>query len=178
MPATIWTFQAFALDALAIAAQALTGKGLGAGDRAAVRAATTTMTRWGLWGGVVLGGLLVLASGVLPPLFTADAAVQAALSWALIVVGVGGPLSGLVFVVDGVLIGAGDGRWLASAMLGTLALYLPLALLVRWQAPALIGLGALVGVAVLWVAFLAFMAIRWGFLRHRVRSEAWLVTAS
>lgn len=176
--ATIWTFQAFALDALAIAAQALTGKGLGAGDRAAVRAATTTMTRWGLWGGVVLGGLLVLASGVLPPLFTADAAVQAALSWALIVVGLGGPLSGLVFVVDGVLIGAGDGRWLASAMLGTLALYLPLALLVRWQAPALIGLGAPVGVAVLWVAFLAFMAIRWGFLRHRVRSEAWLVTAS
>jgi len=59
---TIWTFQAFALDALAIAAQALTGKALGAGDAAAVRAATTTMIRWGAWAGLGLGLLLVRSS--------------------------------------------------------------------------------------------------------------------
>ena len=52
--ATVWSFLAFALDALAIAAQALTGKALGAGDVAGARAATTTMIRWGIWGGAVL----------------------------------------------------------------------------------------------------------------------------
>ena len=175
---TIWTFQAFALDALAIAAQALTGKALGAGDAAAVRAATTTMIRWGGWAGLGLGLLLAAGSGVLPVAFTADPAVRAALAAALLVIGATGWLSGLVFVVDGVLIGAGDGRWLASAMAATLALYLPFVLAVRWQTPVLAGLGDPVAVAVLWAAFMVFMGIRWGFLWHRVRGDAWLVTGA
>jgi len=87
---TIWTFQAFALDALAIAAQALTGKALGAGDPLAVRAATTTMIRWGAWSGLVLGLALAAGCRVLPPLFTTDAAVQDALAAALVVIGATG----------------------------------------------------------------------------------------
>ncbi|PKQ23202.1 MAG: MATE family efflux transporter [Actinobacteria bacterium HGW-Actinobacteria-5] len=160
---TIWTFQAFALDALAIAAQALTGKALGAGDAAAVRAATTTMIRWGAWAGLGFGLLLAAGSG--------GAA-------ALLVIGATGWLSGLVFVVDGVLIGAGDGRWLAGAMAATLGLYLPFVLAVRWQTPVLAGLGDPVAVAVLWAVFMVFMGIRWGFLWHRVRGDAWLVTGA
>ena len=175
---TIWTFQAFALDALAIAAQALTGKALGAGDAAAVRAATTTMIRWGAWAGLGLGLLLAAGSGALPVVFTADPAVRAALAAALLVIGATGWLSGLVFVVDGVLIGAGDGRWLAGAMAATLGLYLPFVLAVRWQTPVLAGLGDPVAVAVLWAVFMVFMGIRWGFLWHRVRGDAWLVTGA
>ena len=65
---------------------------------------------------------------MLGPLFTPDEAVQAALAGGLVVVALGQPLSGYVFVVDGVLIGAGDGPWLARAMVATLLAYLPVIL--------------------------------------------------
>ena len=118
--ATIWTFLTFMLDALAIAAQALTGKALGAGQLDRTRAATTLMLRWGLLVGVVLGVLLLLARPCVGPLFTPDPDVQSAIAGALVVVALGQPLSGFVFVVDGVLIGAGDGvgwpgRWRSSS---------------------------------------------------------------
>ena len=129
--ATIWTFLAFALDALAIAAQALTGQALGAGDIARARSATRTMLSWGVLGGGVLGILVLATHSVLPELFTPDPAVQSALAAALIVVGLSQPIAGFVFVLDGVLIGAGDGLWLAVAQVGLLALYLPLILTVR-----------------------------------------------
>lgn len=176
--ATIWTFQAFALDALAIAAQALTGKELGAGNIAAARSATTIMLRWGLWGGLALGLLLAASSPVLPVLFSPDPAVQEALSASLLVVGGFGWLSGLVFVVDGVLIGAGDGRWLAKAMSATLLAYLPVIALVRWATPVVLSWGVGWAIVVLWLAFITFMVIRWGFLRHRVRGDAWLVVGA
>ncbi len=176
--ATIWTFLAFALDALAIAAQALTGRALGAGDIAGARSDTRTMVRWGGWAGVVLGAVLIAVHPWLPPLFTPDPAVQAALSAALIVVGLGGPLAGLVFVVDGVLIGAGDGRWLAGAMAATLAVYAPIVLGVYAYRTSIVALGAPAAVAVLWVVFAVFMVVRWGFLWYRVRGDGWLVTGA
>lgn len=180
--ATVWSFLVFALDALAIAAQALTGKALGAGDVAAARSATSTMIRWGAWGGAVLGLALLAVHRVLPAAFTTDEAVRSALAAALVVVALGQPLSGYVFVVDGVLIGAGDGRWLAKAMVATLVLYLPLALGVRAAAEALLGDGGTDGQAValaaLWVAFTAFMAIRGALFWWRIRSDRWLVTGA
>lgn len=172
---TIWTFQAFALDALAIAAQALTGKALGAGDAQAARAATSVMVRWGGWGGLGLGLVLAALSPVLPALFTPDPAVRAAVASGLVVVGAAGWLAGLVFVVDGVLIGAGDGRWLAGAMTATLALYLPVVAVVRLNSDRLIAAGAPSGLVALWLAFSTFMLIRGGFLWYRVRSDRWLV---
>jgi putative MATE family efflux protein len=173
--AAIWTFQAFALDALAIAAQAITGKALGAGDAAAARSATSIMLRWGGWGGLGFGLALVALSPVLPLLFTADPAVRSALAAALVVAGVFGWLAGLVFVADGVLIGAGDGPWLAKAMAATLALYLPLIWAVHLSAGVLIAAGAAAAMTALWVAFMAFMAIRLGFLWFRVRGDDWIV---
>lgn len=171
----VWIFQAFALDALAIAAQALTGKELGAGNAAAARSATDTMLRWGLWVGVAIGGLLMATSPWLPALFTVDPAVRTTLTWALLVVGAFGWLCGLVFVVDGVLIGAGDGRWLAGAMVATLVAYLPIVFAVSAASQVWLAAGTGPAIAVLWLAFTAFMAIRWAFLRHRVRGDAWMV---
>jgi putative MATE family efflux protein len=176
--ATVWSFLAFALDALAIAAQALTGKALGAGDVAAARTATATMLRWGVWGGAVLGLLVLGVHSALPSLFTSDPAVRSALSAALVVVAIGQPLSGFVFVVDGVLIGAGDGRWLAKAMAATLLLYLPLALWVHVSGDQLLDRGTPWAVGVLWVVFTAFMAIRAGFFWWRIRGDAWAVTGA
>ena len=180
--ATVWSFLVFALDALAIAAQALTGKALGAGDVQGARSATATMVRWGVWGGAVLGAALLAVHRVLPAAFTSDEAVRSALAAALVVVALGQPLSGYVFVVDGVLIGAGDGRWLAKAMVATLLLYLPLALGVHAAARALLGDGGTEGqalaLAALWVAFTAFMAIRGVLLWRRVRTDDWAVTGA
>jgi putative MATE family efflux protein len=176
--ATVWSFLAFALDALAIAAQALTGRALGAGDVKGARAATTTMVRWGIWGGAVLGVILLALHTVLPALFTRDPAVRSALASALVVVALGQPLSGFVFVVDGVLIGAGDGGWLAKAMAATLVLYLPLAIWVHVTGRDLVSHGAPHAVAVLWVVFTAFMAIRACFFWWRIRGDRWVVTGA
>jgi putative MATE family efflux protein len=181
--ATIWTFLAFALDALAIAAQSLTGRALGAGDIALARSATRTMLAWGVLGGAALGVLVVATHSVLPGLFTSDPAVQSVLTAALVVVGLSQPLAGFVFVLDGVLIGAGDGLWLAVAQVVILALYLPLILAVRASGTSLLaGSNALAGqghaITVLWWAMVAFMAMRGLALGWRARSDAWLVTGA
>jgi len=184
--ATVWSFLAFALDALAIAGQALTGKALGAGDVVGARAATRTMLWWGVIGGGVLGMLLLATHSVLPVLFTSDPAVQSALAAALIVVALAQPISGFVFVLDGVLIGAGDGRWLALAQVAILVLYLPLILTVRTAEESAVATALptdLVSaqshaLTVLWLAFVVFMSMRGVALGWRARGDAWLVTGA
>ena len=173
---TIWTLLAFALDALAIAGQALTGKGLGADDVAGVRAATRVMIRWGVWGGAAMGLVVAVTGPVIAPLFSGDPAVRSAIIAALIVVGVGQPVAGYVFVLDGVLIGAGDGRWLAFGMTLVLIGYLPGVAALRLNADWLAGHGPVIATASLWIGFTAFMVIRGVTLWWRERGDAWLVT--
>jgi putative MATE family efflux protein len=167
---TLWTFLAFALDAIAIAAQAITGRYLGAGDVLGTRAVTRRMVQWGVVGGVATGLLLALASPVLGQLFTDDPAVRSLLVPVLLVAALGQPVAGIVFVLDGVLIGAGDGAYLARGGLVTLVAYAPIALLAGWLS------GELVAV---WIAFAAlFMGARLVVLVHRARGDAWLVTGT
>ncbi len=127
---TMFATVAFALDALAIAAQALIGKGLGAGDLEQVRAVLRRCLQWGVGAGVVFGAVVVLTSPFAALLFTTDPAVTALLPVALAIIGVGAPLGGYVFVLDGVLIGAGDARYLALTGLANVAVFIPLALAV------------------------------------------------
>lgn len=169
----LWTALSFMLDALAIAAQALVGKSLGAGDTAATHRLTATLVRWGLLYGALVGVALFAIRFFLPQLFTSDEAVAATLVAALVVVAVGQPVSGVAFVLDGVLIGAGDARWLAWAQVVFFVLYIPMALAVHWAAPA-----GPTGLVWLWVAFSAFMLVRALGLWWRSRSSAWLVTGS
>ncbi|MGW9629976.1 MATE family efflux transporter, partial [Agromyces sp. NPDC055520] len=110
---TIYFTIGFALDALAIAAQALVGRDLGAGDVAGVRAVLKRCLQWGVGSGGVIGGLLLATAWVLPAVFTSSADVAALLPPTLVVLAVSAPLGGIVFVLDGVLIGAGDARYLA-----------------------------------------------------------------
>ena len=167
---TIWGFLAFVLDAIAIAAQAITGRALGAGDAAGTRELTARMVRWGAVSGVVTGVLLAAASPFLGHLFTGDPDVQDLLVPVLLVAALGQPVAGVVFVLDGVLIGAGDGRYLARAGLVTLAAYAPVAL-----ACAVTG----AGLVAVWVSFCAvFMGARFVVLVHRERGDAWLVTGA
>jgi putative MATE family efflux protein len=164
---TMWTFLVFALDALAIAAQAMTGRYLGAADVAGARRVTRRLMGWGAASGVAFGVVLAGLSTVLGGLFTSDPEVRRALAAVLIVAAVQQPVSGVVFVLDGVLIGAEDGVYLAWAGVLTLVVYAPLAIAVQAAGGGLVWL---------WWAFGAFMLTRLVTLVLRERSDAWLVT--
>ncbi|WP_407838264.1 MATE family efflux transporter [Streptomyces sp. DSM 116496] len=166
---SLWSLLAFALDAIAIAGQAIIGRYLGAGDTDGAKAVCRRMVQWGIASGIVLGLLVIAARPVFIPLFTSDPAVEDALLPALLVVALSQPVSGIVFVLDGVLMGAGDGRYLAWAMLLTLAVFTPAALLV----PALGG-----GLTALWCAMTVMMLVRMVTLQLRARSGRWLVAGA
>ncbi|WP_069813646.1 MATE family efflux transporter [Streptomyces sp. TP-A0874] len=166
---TLWTLLGFALDAIAIAGQAIIGRYLGADDVAGAQAACRRMVRWGIASGAVLGLLVLLLRPLILPAFTSDTAVHELLLPALLVVAFTQPISGVVFVLDGVLMGAGDGPYLAWAMIATLAIFAPAALAV----PALGG-----GLTALWGAMVLMMGARMVTLWLRTRSGRWMVTGA
>ncbi|MGR8009574.1 MATE family efflux transporter [Streptomyces hypolithicus] len=166
---SLWSLLAFALDAIAIAGQAIIGRYLGAGDAKGAQEASRRMVQWGIVSGVVLGVLVAVSRVWLIPLFSGDPAVQGALLPALLVVAVCQPISGIVFVLDGVLMGAGDGPYLAWAMLATLVVFAPVAVLV----PIFGG-----GLTALWWAMTLMMAVRMATLWLRARSGRWIVTGA
>ena len=167
---TIWGFLAFSLDAIAIAAQAIVGRQLGAGSAAAARAATDRMVRWGIGSGVVTGVALAAISPWLGALFTSDPAVRRALVPVLLVAALFQPAAGVVFVLDGVLIGAGDGRYLAIAGALVLGGYAPVVLLTGATSAAL---------PWIWLVFgVLFVGGRLLTLVRRSRGDAWLVVGA
>ncbi|MFD5156633.1 MATE family efflux transporter [Streptomyces hawaiiensis] len=166
---SLWNLLAFALDAIAIAGQAIIGRYLGAGDTKGARDACRRMVEWGIAVGVVLGVLVIIARPAFLPLFTGDPAVKDVALPALIIVALSQPISGIVFVLDGVLMGAGDGPYLAWAMLLTLAVFTPVALLV----PVLGG-----GLTALWATMTLMMTVRMLTLWLRARSGRWIVTGA
>ncbi|MET7506728.1 MATE family efflux transporter [Streptomyces albidoflavus] len=166
---SLWSLLAFAMDAIAIAGQAIIGRYLGAGDSAGAKAVCRRMVEWGIGSGIVLGVLVIVSRPLFIPLFTSDGAVKDAAFPALVVVALCQPLSGIVYVLDGVLMGAGDGPYLAWAMLLTLAIFTPFALLIpSWGG----------GLTAVWGAMTLMMATRAVTLGLRTRSGRWLVTGA
>lgn len=166
----LWFFTALVLDALAIAAQSLVGAALGAGDDAGARALAR---RIGLLGGVCgVGFALVIAAGagVVPSWFSSDTGVreQAMVAWPWFVVML--PLAGVVFALDGVLIGAGDVRYLRNlTIVAALGGFLP----AIWLAYVLdLGLGGI------WAGLTLFVVIRLVALLLRLRNGSWAVTGA
>lgn len=167
----VYNAVALALDALAIAAQALIGRSLGMGDVHAVRAVLRRCLWWGVGGGAVLGALLVVVSPVFGWVFTSDPAVLRMLPVPLAILGATTPLGGYVFVLDGVLIGAGDARYLAVTGLVNLAVFVPLA----WAAVALGGSDA-ASLSWLTLAFaLGYLGARAVTLGLRAHRDRWMV---
>ncbi|MGO4301968.1 MATE family efflux transporter [Leifsonia sp. RAF41] len=167
---TVFATLAFALDALAIAAQALIGKGLGEGDLESVRAVLRRCIRWGIGAGVVLGLVTIALSPFAAALFTNDSSVAALLPLSLAIVGLGAPLGGYVFVLDGVLIGAGDARYLALTGLLNVAVFVPLAVAVAsWGGRDAVGLAALTAAFAL--GYLGARAVTLGL---RARGRVWM----
>jgi putative MATE family efflux protein len=162
----LWNFLAFTLDAVAIAGQAIVGRLLGAGDGDDAHAAGRRMIEWGVLLGAVLAVLVLLLRPLLPHIFTDDGQVVALAQFLLVYVALLQPLAGVAFVLDGVLIGAGDQRFLAWAMVGATAVFVVAAgLVVQLDA----------GIGWLWVAIGVFTAARAGALLWRFASERWIV---
>lgn len=167
---TIFSFLAFALDALAIAAQALIGKELGSGDASKVRQLTGLMSRWGIYFGVFTGVLLFATSWVFPMLFTPNAEIQQLTTIGLWILALSQPLCGLVFVLDGVLIGAGDAKYLGIAGMVNLVLYLPMLWAVQHYSA-----DPQAAILWIWVAFaIGYMLARTLTLGVRARGNAWM----
>ena len=165
----IWSLFVMALDAIAIAAQAITGRQLGGGDRAATRAATRRMIGWGAGYGALFSIVLLVIRPVLPGLFGVSPEVRGLLLSVLLVVIVQQPAAGVVFVLDGVLIGAGDQDYLAVAGLITLAVFVAAATIVARTGGGLVAL---------WIAYAVWMLARLVTLTWRARSSRWLVTGA
>jgi putative MATE family efflux protein len=166
----LWNFQALVLDAVAIAAQALVGAALGAGGVDRAKAIAAQVTRYGLWTGLGFGVLFAALAGVLPHVFTGDAAVLATVPQAWWFFVAMQPVCGVVFAIDGVLLGAGDAAFLRTITLaGALLGFLPLV----W-----ISLAAGWGLIGIWAGLSLFVLIRLVAVLWRTASGRWAVTGA
>ncbi len=163
----IWGTLALALDAVAIAGQALTGRWLGTGDVGQAKAATRRMIEIDIGVGTVAAIIVVVFRGPIASVFSDDVAVTGLVSSLLVLVALQQPLNGHVFALDGILIGAGDLSYLAVTMVAAATLFVALAILVL--------VGGL-GLTWLWLALGVFMAARAIGLHVRWRSDRWLET--
>jgi putative MATE family efflux protein len=166
----LWLFTALAMDAVAIAAQSLVGAVLGAGDADEARRLGRRIGVIGLGCGVAFGAVIAAGAGVLPGWFTVDPQVraQAAIAWPWFVAMQ--PIAGVVFALDGVLIGAGDVAYLRNlTIVAALCFFLP----AIWAAYALdLGLGGI------WAGLTLFVVARLVGMLWRMRSGAWAVVGA
>jgi putative MATE family efflux protein len=162
----LFIFLALVLDAVAIAAQVLVARFLGAGDSVAARAAATRMIWWSVVLGAVFGLALAALHGVLPNAFSGDARVldRAHAIWWIFAVLM--PVNGAIFALDGILIGAGDTRYLMWAMLLAAITYVPISLLALDQGWGIVGV---------WWGLAAMMLVRLAGTAARFAGERWAV---
>ena len=165
----LFVFLALVLDALAIAAQVMVGRALGAGEARAARESARRVIGWSVVVGTGFGVVLAALSSVLPGLFTPDPAVreQAGEIWWIFVAMM--PANGAVFALDGILIGAGDTRFVMWAMLAAAAVYIPLALL---------ALHAGWGIAGVWAGLAALIGVRLITGAARFAGGRWALTGA
>lgn len=164
-----WVFLAYVLDALEAAAQSLVGRALGAGDGVLARRTAGRILGWSVALGAVLGLLTVVLRGPIAALFTDQAAVEPLLVASLVWVGLSQPVNGVAYALDGVLVGAGDQRFLAWAMVGSLGVLVAGGVLTTVADTGLWGL---------WLALSVFMASRVVLLGRRYLTPHWVRTGA
>lgn len=162
----IWYVLANLLDAIAIAAQAIIGKRLGASEGHLVHAIVNRLLRWATYSGALFGVLTIAIGTVAPALFSDDVVVQHLLWLCMIAIGLHQPLAAVVFLLDGVLIGSGDTRFIAFVLSMAVCTFIPVAwAAVHWD----------LGVVGLWCAMITFLATRGALMYRRSRTDAWIV---
>lgn len=166
----LWTFLALVLDSLAIAAQALVGAALGAGRIEHAKSVARRVTVFSALAAALLAVVFAAGAAVLPELFTDDRSVLAVIGvpWWFLVAQL--PVAGVVFALDGVLLGAGDAAFMRSAtVISALAGFLPLtwlSLVFGW------------GLAGIWSGLTSFIVLRLVFVGARTISGRWAVTGT
>ena len=165
----LFVFLALVLDALAIAGQVMVGNMLGAGDAAGARAAALRMIGWSVVAGAAFGLLLLALGDLIPRAFTSDPAVveQAREIWWIFALMM--PANGAVFALDGILIGAGDTRFLMWGMLAAAAVYVPVALLALDQGWGIRGV---------WLGLAGLIAVRLATCGARFAGSRWVLTGA
>ncbi|MBU8859481.1 MULTISPECIES: MATE family efflux transporter [unclassified Micromonospora] len=166
----LWFFTVLVLDALAIAAQSLVGAALGGGDAPGARFLARRIALLGGLCGVAFAVLIAAGAGLVPSWFSSDPQVreQAMTAWPWFVALQ--PIGGVVFALDGVLIGAGDVRYLRNlTIVCAFGGFLP----AIWLAYAFdLGLGGI------WAGLTLFVVLRLAGLLLRTRSGAWAVVGA
>jgi putative MATE family efflux protein len=163
----LWIFLAFVLDSIAIAGQVIVGRGLGAGDTERAYEASARMIWLSVFAGLGFAVVLLALEGVLPYVFTSDELVveRAQAIWFLFALMQ--PLNGAVFALDGILIGASDGPYLAWSMVAAFAVF------------ALVALASLAfdwGIVGVWAALVVLIVVRLSLMGWRFAGRRWLVT--
>jgi putative MATE family efflux protein len=164
----LWEFIALLLDSFAIAAQSLVGAALGGGDARAARATARQVAKYGLGAGLGTGALLAAGWWLLPAAFTSSPAVrhQAHLLWPFLV-GMQ-PAGGVLFALDGVLIGAGDVGFMRTiTLIAALGVFVPVtlgALHFHW------------GIVGIWAGLSGFILARLVGMALRTAGSRWMVT--
>jgi Na+-driven multidrug efflux pump len=164
----LWEFTALLLDSFAIAAQSLVGAALGASNAAAARSMAWQVSRWGLYAGVAFAGVFAAGWTLIPRVFTSSSEVldQTSVLWPWFVVML--PAAGVVFALDGVLIGAGDVGFLRTiTIVAAVGAFAPLNLAaLHWSW----------GIGGVWAGLAAFIGVRLVGMLIRTRGDKWAVT--
>lgn len=167
----MWNYAAYGLDSLAIAAQILVGRAAGTGQKSSVVMVVKRCVRQAAKYGVVIGIVIALAAAFIPRLFTPDEQTRSIASACLLVIAVAIPLAAIAYMLDGLLIGAGDAVKLAWYMAASLIVFSPFA-----GAILIVGARPLWGMVYLWVSYaFAFMGMRTVTILYRMKtSDAWM----
>ena len=165
----LWVFLALILDAIAIAGQVMVGRMLGAGDASGAREAATRMIAWAVAVGALFAVVLLALGDAVPRLFTGDDRVveRAHEIWPLFAAMM--PANGAGFALDGILIGAGDTRFLMWGMLAAAAVYVPIVLLAPHEGWGIVGV---------WWGLLALIAVRLLTCGARFAGSRWALTGA
>jgi putative MATE family efflux protein len=165
----LWVFLALILDAIAIAGQVMVGRMLGAGDARGAREAATRMIAWSVAVGALFAVVLLALGDAVPRLFTDDARVVARAReiWPLFAAMM--PANGAVFALDGILIGAGDTRYLMWGMLAAAAVYVPITVLALHEGWGIVGV---------WWGLLALIGVRLLTCGARFAGSRWALTGA
>jgi putative MATE family efflux protein len=163
----LWIFLALVLDAIAIAGQVIVGRGLGAGDTEHAYEASSRMIWLSVYAGLAFAAVMLAVEGVLPYAFTSDELVVERTQAIWFLFALMQPLNGAVFALDGILIGASDGPFLAWSMVGAFA------------ASAVVSLAAIAfdwGIVGVWAALVVLILVRLALMSWRFAGRRWLVT--
>jgi putative MATE family efflux protein len=168
-----WNFVLNMLDAIGISGQALVATEIGAKRYGRAKEMTRISAKAGLYGGIGIGIALACFGFIAAPMFSPNADIQHLIVIGSVVVAIFLPIAGWMWALDGILIGAGDYRYLAITCSIVTLIYLPLVLLLNVidttcdPSPA-------IRMVLLWAVFnIVFIGGRSIFNGLRARGDKW-----